>query len=352
MIGRSAVPDLDGVLTADEVVETATSIAALQLPYGHDPVVPRRPLRPVEPRRDGHGPRRRRPPRPRPSGPTSGCCTMPTTRRQLVQLLPAPTGRRGRQARHQRLRLRRHRRVAPLADHRGPGLRRAPVADRPAGHRLGARRCRPTRGEIVWAREVDAPAVELRAAHRLVVDRPRAATARCAWPSWSASPPRLGAAPVNASADVDPHPARRVRAEGALGDGLVLPGAVPACSSAPQAEHRLAAAWDTFVMAGLGVRCVSDEPWVTAAETAECAIAHAVAGRQGHGDRPAARGPAPTAATTARTGPASSTPSGVHFPAGERTAYTGAAVILAADAISGDLRGQRHLHRRRPDPGA
>ena len=27
-------------------------------------------------------------------------------------------------------------------------------------------------------------------------------------------------------------------------------------------------------------------------------------------------------------------PEGVHFPAGERTAYTGAAVILAADTIS------------------
>jgi hypothetical protein len=30
--------------------------------------------------------------------------------------------------------------------------------------------------------------------------------------------------------------------------------------------------WDTFVVPGIGVRCVSDEPWVTAAETCELAI--------------------------------------------------------------------------------
>ena len=88
-------------------------------------------------------------------------------------------------------------------------------------------------------------------------------------------------------------------------------------------------------MDGLGVRCVSDEPWVTAAETAECAIAHAVAGRQGDGDRPARVDARRTATTTARTGPGIVYPEGVHFPAGERTAYTGAAVILAADTISG-----------------
>jgi hypothetical protein len=35
------------------------------------------------------------------------------------------------------------------------------------------------------------------------------------------------------------------------------------------AEARLAARWDTFVASGRGVRCVSDQPWVTAAETCE-----------------------------------------------------------------------------------
>ena len=31
-------------------------------------------------------------------------------------------------------------------------------------------------------------------------------------------------------------------------------------------------------MEGLGIRCVSDEPWVTASETAECALAYATIG--------------------------------------------------------------------------
>ena len=39
------------------------------------------------------------------------------------------------------------------------------------------------------------------------------------------------------------------------------------------AERRLASGWDTFVVPGLGVRCVSDQPWVTAAETCELVIA-------------------------------------------------------------------------------
>ena len=39
------------------------------------------------------------------------------------------------------------------------------------------------------------------------------------------------------------------------------------------AASRLAADWDTFVVPGLGVRCVSDQPWVTAAETCELVIA-------------------------------------------------------------------------------
>jgi hypothetical protein len=97
---------------------------------------------------------------------------------------------------------------------------------------------------------------------------------------------------------------------------------------------RLAAGWDTFVMPGRGVRCVSDEPWVTAAETAECALAHLAVGE------------AETATELLRwtrahrcTDGAYLTglvyPDGVAFPGDERTAYTGAAVILAADALSG-----------------
>jgi hypothetical protein len=102
----------------------------------------------------------------------------------------------------------------------------------------------------------------------------------------------------------------------------------------PEAIDRLASQWGTFVMEGLGVRCVSNEPWITAAETSECALAHAAAGdvetatellrwTRRHRDD---RGSYWTGIVY---------PDRVHFPAGERTAYTGAAVILAADAIAG-----------------
>ena len=54
------------------MLDTAGSIAELQLPSGHDPVVPRRPLRPVEPRRDAPWPSTSPACIVRPSGPTSG----------------------------------------------------------------------------------------------------------------------------------------------------------------------------------------------------------------------------------------------------------------------------------------
>jgi hypothetical protein len=87
-------------------------------------------------------------------------------------------------------------------------------------------------------------------------------------------------------------------------------------------------------MEGKGIRCVSDQPWVTAAETAECALAYA------------AIGDLTTASDLLRWTRAHRADDGSYwtgivypdrenFPDGEHTAYTGAAVILAADAISG-----------------
>ena len=39
------------------------------------------------------------------------------------------------------------------------------------------------------------------------------------------------------------------------------------------AHARIASGWDTFVADRRGVRCVSDQPWITAAETCEAAMA-------------------------------------------------------------------------------
>src|ERR1019366_5357091 len=46
------------------------------------------------------------------------------------------------------------------------------------------------------------------------------------------------------------------------------PGAV----GGAEAVARLASGWDRFVVPALGVRCVSDQPWVTGAETCELVI--------------------------------------------------------------------------------
>ena len=49
----------------------------------------------------------------------------------------------------------------------------------------------------------------------------------------------------------------------------VLGGAV----RGEEADALLAARWDDFVVPGLGVRCVSTNPWVTGAETCELVLA-------------------------------------------------------------------------------
>ena len=107
-----------------------------------------------------------------------------------------------------------------------------------------------------------------------------------------------------------------------------------------QAKARLAESWGTFAMEGRGIRCVSDEPWVTAAETAECSLAHV------------AVGDVRTAmellyCTRAHRHDDGSYWTGIvyptmeRFPNGERTAYTAAAVIMAADAIDGGSAASR-----------
>ncbi|HEY7225791.1 MAG TPA: prenyltransferase [Micromonosporaceae bacterium] len=54
----------------------------------------------------------------------------------------------------------------------------------------------------------------------------------------------------------------------------VLGGAV----RGPAGAQRIDEGWATFVVPGLGVRCVSDRPWITGAETCELAVALAALG--------------------------------------------------------------------------
>jgi len=50
------------------------------------------------------------------------------------------------------------------------------------------------------------------------------------------------------------------------------------CISGKEAQKRIDSYWKKFVITGQGVRCVSDEPWVTLAETSELALALAAMG--------------------------------------------------------------------------
>ncbi len=110
----------------------------------------------------------------------------------------------------------------------------------------------------------------------------------------------------------------------------ILSGAL----SGEAAEQRIDARWSEFIIDGLGVRCVSDEPWVTAAETAECAMALDAIGMT---DRAA---DLVTATRHMREDDGSYWTGCVHpqcvrYPGGERTTYTAAAVIMADHALFG-----------------
>ncbi len=99
------------------------------------------------------------------------------------------------------------------------------------------------------------------------------------------------------------------------------------------AAERLAAGWEAFVVPGLGVRCVSDQPWVTGAETCELALALDVIGDH-------SRALEMLELMQHLRDPSGSYWTGwqyvnrAHFP-NEQSAWTAAAVILAADALSG-----------------
>ena len=99
------------------------------------------------------------------------------------------------------------------------------------------------------------------------------------------------------------------------------------------ARSRIRDGWDRYVVEGLGVRCVDDRPWITSAETAEAAMALTRCGMvaeatalfdwvqyQRHRD-----GSYWTGATF---------PDGRHFP-NERSTWSGAAILLANDVITG-----------------
>jgi MMP endo-(1,4)-3-O-methyl-alpha-D-mannosidase len=105
----------------------------------------------------------------------------------------------------------------------------------------------------------------------------------------------------------------------------------------PGAAARLDDGWSDFVVPGLGARCVSDQPWVTGAETCELVLALDAIGDRGRAvelfsdiqhlrDADGAYWTGWQFVNQA------------HFPA-ERSSWTAAAMILAADALAGATGG-------------
>jgi len=105
------------------------------------------------------------------------------------------------------------------------------------------------------------------------------------------------------------------------------------CLTGPAAVARIAAGWDDFVVAGVGCRCVSDRPWVTGAETAELALALLVSG-----DPDRARQLLLEVQHLREHDGSYWTglvfDEGVRWPV-ERSSWTSAAMVLAADALAG-----------------
>jgi hypothetical protein len=109
----------------------------------------------------------------------------------------------------------------------------------------------------------------------------------------------------------------------------VLGGAVRGAA----AERMIKAGWDAFVVPGVGVRCVSDEPWVTAAETCELAMALDAIGQRDQALELFAQIQFLRAAEGGYwTGWQFQNER--HYP-NEQSSYTAAAVVLAADVLGG-----------------
>jgi MMP endo-(1,4)-3-O-methyl-alpha-D-mannosidase len=98
------------------------------------------------------------------------------------------------------------------------------------------------------------------------------------------------------------------------------------------ARDRLVAGWPRFLVPGLGVRCVSDEPWVTGAETCELVLALDATGDTATAARLFAEVQHLRDSDGAYwTGWQFKNAN--HFPP-ERSSWTAAAIVLAADALS------------------
>ena len=333
LVSESLFVDVAELVTARQLPATVDAIAEWQLPTRHDPVVPGRPRRPVEPHRGGHGARRSAATARPPSGPTTGCVassaptapgtstTWPTASSRTSStptcvayvaagvwhhwLLPATAASSRRCGRWS------SRPSTSCSTCRRPAARSSGPATPTA---------RRGRFALLTGSSSHLPQPALRHRHRRAA-RPRA--------------PRLGAR-RRPPRPRHPRRARRLRPQAPLGDGLVLPGARRRDDrrrrAGPASPHR----FDTFIdrRPGRALRRRTARGSPRPRPASACSPTWPSAST-----RPPQRavrvGPALRAPTTAATGPASSYPDEVHFPGDEQSTYTAAAVVLAADALGG-----------------
>jgi hypothetical protein len=110
------------------------------------------------------------------------------------------------------------------------------------------------------------------------------------------------------------------------------------------ARRRIAAKWDIFVAEGMGCRCVSDQPWVTIAESAELTMALLVAGERKRAEQMLAWQHQWRDENGAYWMGYQFEES-IAWPS-EKPAWTAAAVILATDAVTGATPASRLFAER------
>ena len=109
----------------------------------------------------------------------------------------------------------------------------------------------------------------------------------------------------------------------------VLGGAVRGAAATARLEER----WEEFVVPGVGARCVADRPWVTGAETAELVLTLAAIGERERGQRLLTE-MQHLRETDGSYWTGLVFDEDVRWPV-ERSSWTAAAVVLAADALAG-----------------
>ncbi len=204
-----------------------------------------------------------------------------------------------------------------------------PVVEAAIGFVVGLQR---PGGEIAWSRDVDgAPGqFALLTANASIYHSLRCAVAVAEAtgrerPGWDLAAERVGESIADRPSVFLPK------------DRWAMDWYYPVLSGALTGEAataRMESGWPVFIMEGLGVRCVASNPWVTAAETAECVMAAAAVGWHER---------AATLLSWTRHlrdedgayGTGCVHPQCVRYPGGERSTYTAAAVLMADHVLFG-----------------